>query len=152
MLEELETTSTEPDPETDPQTQEEGPPESALSAIRFSRDAYNDAYEEYRDSNGGSAKVSEYLCKMAAVEAYRDSLPVLSSRQDILNFIACVAEGVLLEAIPENTSSKLIYAAYAALRALPREPKPQKTKKRHPRGAKKVNRGQAEVIPSKQAA
>ena len=83
-------------------------------------------------------------------------MPPLSNRQNILNFIACVADGVLWGAIPENTSSKLIYAAQAAIGALPRPPKPpKKTKKRtppHPRGAKKDNRGESEITPSEQAA
>jgi hypothetical protein len=143
MPETPETTTAQPAPETDPQI----PDDPATEAVSHCINAYNAAYEECRNSNGGPGKASTYQCEKEGGIAFRDSLPTLSSRQDILNFIACVAEGVLLEAIPENTSSKLIYAAHAALRALPREPKPRKIKKHHPRGAKKGNRGEPQLTP-----
>ncbi len=156
MPEEPNTTAAQPDPEPDPQTPDDSPRDPAFAAVNVCRGAYFDAYEEYENNNGGPDKVSEYLCKEAASDAYRDKLPTLSNRQNILNFIACVAEGVLLEAIPESASGKLIYAAQAALGALPREPKPtKKTKKRtppHPRGAKKVNSEDSVLTSSIQAA
>jgi hypothetical protein len=89
-------------------------------------------------------------------EVYRRALPHLSSRQNILNFIACVADGVLWGAILDNIGGKLIYAAQAAPSVLPREPKPQKKAKKrtppYPLGVKKGNRGQGEITPSRQAA
>jgi hypothetical protein len=72
-----------------------------------------------------------------------DCRPALSSRRNILNFMACVAEGVLLEAIPEATGRRLIYAARAALAARPanqiHREKPKNTPP-YPRGNSKVNR------------
>lgn len=156
MPEESNTPAARPDPETDPQTPEESASDPTLDAVNVCRDAYFDAYSACCDSHGGPGKASTYLREKDGAKAFRDSLPTLSSRRNILNFIACVAEGVLLEAIPENTSSKLIYAAQAALGALPREPKPQKKTKKtyppHPRGAKKDNRGESQLTPSIQTA
>lgn len=156
MPEELNTPAAQSDSETDPETVDEGPSDPALEAVNICRRAYSDAYDAYQVSRGGPGKALESFGKQIASKAYRDSLPTLSSRQDILNFIACVAEGILLDAIPEKTSTKLIYAAQVALGALPREPKPRKiTKKRtppHPRGAKKGNREEAQATSSAQAA
>lgn len=161
MPEELNTPAAEPDPETEPETQEEPSPESSsrnstLAAIDHCRKEYNAAYIQYRDNNGGRGKASTYSCEKEGSEAYCIALPMLSSRQNILNFIACVADGVLWGAIPANTSSKLIYAAQAALGALPREPKPRKKAKKrtppHPRGVKKDNRAESQLTSSQQAA
>jgi hypothetical protein len=83
------------------------------------RNAYFDAYDEWETKLGGPVKATKYLCEEHARKAYRDALPVFSTRQNILAFMSCVAEGVLTEAIPENTGSKLIYAAPPALTCQP---------------------------------
>ncbi len=156
MPEPDETTPAQPDPETDPQIQEEPAPDSTLAAIIRCREAYNEAFEACCNGHGGPGKASTYQCEKEASVAFRDVLPPLSSRQNILDFIGCVAEGVLMDAIPENASGKLIYAAQAALGALPREPKMQKKAKKrtppHPRVTKKVNRGDSQLTSSIQAA
>src|SRR5208337_4504183 len=109
------TPDAQPDPEPDPQTPNESPRNSTFAAIENCRKKYNEAYIEYRESDGGPGKASTYGCEKEGSEAYRLAMPPLSNRQNILNFIACVADGVLWGAIPENTSSKLIYAAQAAI-------------------------------------
>jgi hypothetical protein len=160
MPETPETTPTQPDPETEPEiepeTEEDLPPNPPLAAIICCRDAYNEAFDDCCKRDGGPGRASEYLCEKAGAKAYRDNLPPLSSRQQILNFIACVAEGVLMEVIPDNASGKLIYAAQVALGALPRQPKKRKKAKKHtpplPRDVKKVNRDEPQLTPSQQAA
>jgi hypothetical protein len=151
-------------PETQPETELESVPETpeevssnpTFAAVNVCRKAYFNAFNAYYDSHGGPGKVSEYQCEKNGAKAYRNSLPTLSSRQNILNFMACVAEGLLIGVIPVNTSSKLIYAAQAAIGALPRNPKPKKKTKKHtpphPRGAKKDNRGESQPTHSIQAA
>ena len=81
-----------------------------------------------RKNSAHQAELSNISVKIHARKIYRDELPVLSTRQNILAFIACVAEGVLIEAINESTATKLIYATQAALGALPREPKTRAAK------------------------
>jgi len=49
-----------------------------------------------------------------ARKAYRLALPTLTSPQNISDFIACVAHGVVLQVFLDTTSSKLLYAAQVA--------------------------------------
>jgi hypothetical protein len=124
------TLETEPviEPETETETDSDDPeqddPVAVMEAVNECRNTYFAAYDQQEKQLGGPGKASKYLCEQHACKAYRNALPVLSSRQNILSFMACVAEGVLIEAINEKTGSKLIYAAQAAIGALPREPKP----------------------------
>ena len=60
-----------------------------------------------------------------AGEAYRAAMPPLSSRDNCLDFIACVAHGMLLGAIHETNGTKLHYAAQVALSAANAQQKSQ---------------------------
>ena len=61
---------------------------------------------------------SEAACKSRAVEAaaraYRTAMPALSSQENIRDFIACVAQGILLDVFAGADSSRLLYAAQVA--------------------------------------
>ena len=59
----------------------------------------------------------DYKAAPIACEAYRAAMPALSTRDGCLDFIACVAHGILLSAISEKDSGKLLYAAQVALTA-----------------------------------
>jgi hypothetical protein len=61
--------------------------------------------------------LSEYKAALIACEAYRAAMPPISTRDGCLDFIACVAHGILLSAISEKDSGKLLYAAQVALTA-----------------------------------
>jgi hypothetical protein len=50
-----------------------------------------------------------------AAEAYRAALPPLTSRDNCRDFIACVAQGILLGAISDANAGKLLYAAQVAV-------------------------------------
>lgn len=50
-----------------------------------------------------------------AATAYREAMPPLTGPDNIRDFIACVAQGILVGAIDGSQSSKLIYAAQVAL-------------------------------------
>jgi hypothetical protein len=60
---------------------------------------------------------SELTASFQAGEAYRAAMPPLSTRDSCRDFIACVAQGILLGAIPEKDGGKLLYAAQVALAA-----------------------------------
>jgi len=60
---------------------------------------------------------SEVIAAYDAAEAYRAAMPSLSTRDSCRDFIACVAQGILLGAIPEKDGGKLLYAAQVALAA-----------------------------------
>lgn len=64
-----------------------------------------------------NADKSEVFAANEAAEAYRAAMPPLSTRDSCRDFIACVAQGMLLGAIPEKDGGKLLYAAQVALAA-----------------------------------
>ncbi len=66
-----------------------------------------------------------YTAERCAGIAFRLALPPLSGYQNICDFIACVGYGILLGAIKEKNSGKLLYAAQVALAAIPQHAKTQ---------------------------
>ena len=60
---------------------------------------------------------SELAAAFRAGEAYRAAMPPLSTRDSCRDFIACVAQGILLGAVSEKDGGKLLYAAQVALAA-----------------------------------
>jgi hypothetical protein len=66
------------------------------------------------------------FASLQGAEAYRKVLPPLSGHQNICDFIACVAHGMLIEAISGADGSRLLYAAQVAnstIRSQPASPK-----------------------------
>jgi hypothetical protein len=61
-----------------------------------------------------------------ASEAYCDAMPDLSGYENIRDFIACTAHGMLNGAIDPIAGPKFLYAAQVAIGALSRQPKEQK--------------------------
>jgi hypothetical protein len=57
----------------------------------------------------------DYTCREQASIAYRNSMPSLSGYDSARDFVACVAHGLLIGAIPEKQATKLLYAAQVAL-------------------------------------
>jgi|GEM_PF-3583067 len=64
-----------------------------------------------------NADEGEFTAFLRAGETYRAAMPPLSTTDGCLDFIACVAQGILLGAISEKDSGKLLYAAQVALAA-----------------------------------
>ena len=56
-------------------------------------------------------------------KAFRLAMPPLSGYRNICDFIACAGYGMLMGAIKDESGTKLLYAAQAALATEPREPK-----------------------------
>jgi len=72
-------------------------------------------------------KESDYAAEKSAKRAYRSAMPPLSGRQNIRDFIACIAHGMLMGVIRESEGTKLLYAAQIAYSAsntpaVPRSP------------------------------
>jgi len=53
-------------------------------------------------------------CLGAAERAYSKAMPPLNGNDNIRDFIACVAHGLLIDAIENAKSTKLLYAAQVA--------------------------------------
>jgi hypothetical protein len=101
----------------------EAPYASPRAAIACCREAWQKAYDAYMEKNarkdGGMAET--YAEKEAAV-AFRTAMPQLAGFNGIRDFIACVAYGVLIDAIPAERTGQLLYPAQTALALLPRIP------------------------------
>jgi len=96
-------------------------PAMANSAVAHCCQAWKNAYRREFEST------SELSASRVAAEAYRAALPPLTSRENCRDFVACVAQGVLLEAINEKESTKLIYAAQTALSLFAKDGEPPKS-------------------------
>jgi hypothetical protein len=107
------------------------------TALKRCRDAWQRAYDAvYAESIDGGEDQEDSIeqANQAASMAYCSALPVLFDQDGIRNFISCVAHGVLIRAIDEDVSGRLLYAAQVAITALPRQPKGSQTSKKtaHP--------------------
>jgi hypothetical protein len=74
--------------------------------------------------NAGNSTV---VARVAAHKAFQKSLPPLTGLENIRNFIACVAHGILIGAILGSDGARLLYAAQVAKGAAHSAAKPQKT-------------------------
>jgi hypothetical protein len=62
------------------------------------------------------------LASKSAGLAYRKAMPLLTGQENIPDFVACVAHGMLIGAIEGKSSTNLLYAAQVALSTLRRTP------------------------------
>jgi hypothetical protein len=97
-------------------------PAFANRALSACCKAWKRVYGEVMDEGG-----SEFKAERLAGEAYRAAMPALTTRETCRDFIACVAQGILLGVIPEKDSGKLLYAAQVALAAVSAEEKAQES-------------------------
>ncbi len=89
----------------------ESQPSGSLAVARCI-EAYNRTYKVER-----TARHDEFTAARSAQRAFRAALPPLVGYENIRDFIACVAQSILLGAINTNEASKLLYAAQVALGA-----------------------------------
>ncbi len=102
-------------------------PDSTATAITRCREAWQQAFDEYMKKNARKdGPMAQGNAADEAAAAYRGAMPPLVGYEGIRDFIACVAYGILIEAIPSERSGQLLYAAQVALSALLRTPKPAK--------------------------
>lgn len=113
----------EPLPEPPPRLDYRVPtPEEAIARCR---NAWQKAFDEYMQKNGRKdGSLAECHAREQAAAAYRSAMPELAHWSGIRDFIACVAHGILIDAIPADRTGQLLYAAQTALALLPRLPTP----------------------------
>jgi hypothetical protein len=70
--------------------------------------------------------ISRALAAHSASPAYCRAIHPLAGYENIRDFIACVAHGVLINAIPKKRVNQLLYPAQVALASLKCVPKPPK--------------------------
>jgi hypothetical protein len=93
------------------------PPESATTiSTPEPNSAIDRCYQAYRQAAKAAREQGKYdfQIESAAKEAYRNAIPSLSGIDNIRDFIACIAEGMLHEMIGGADGMRLIYAAQVA--------------------------------------
>jgi len=83
------------------------------------------AYEQTFALERGKG-LDEYQAGLKAKEAYLKSMPNLTDRDSIRDFIACVTHAMVFELVYERSGSSLLRAAQIALRAARSESKAEK--------------------------
>jgi len=98
----------------------------ARAAIKRCCAAWQRSYDAYMGRSKGGSMDSIFAAHHAG-PAYCKAMPPLAGYENIRDFLACAAHGILIEAIPEKRANQLLYAAQVALASLHYEPKIRKT-------------------------
>jgi hypothetical protein len=102
-------------------------------------EAYADAMKdavEHRKHHYDAAK--------EAGRAFRQRMPPLSGHENIRDFIACVAQGILMDVISGSDGARLLYAAQVAHSAM--TPAPHSRKSTSPTGSVLVPESKSELL------
>lgn len=99
-------------------------PSNPKAAIRRCCAAWQRAFNAYMDHGKGDGLDKLFAAKDAG-EAYCNAMPMLAGQDGVRDFLACVAHGILIDAIPHQKSCHLIAAARVTLAANQRGRKPQ---------------------------
>ncbi len=94
-------------------------PEEASAPINSAVVCCDDAWQRAYKAALASEK-HRVAALMDANQAYCRAMPPLSGAQNIRDFIACVAHGMLINVIHEKSAPKLLYAAQMAHNTLPK--------------------------------
>jgi hypothetical protein len=85
-----------------------GPSAENLAVARCNQ-AYANALKAAREKG-----TDIFERRKIARRAFREAMPALSGRQNISDFVACVAQGILIEVFDSSDSTRLLYAAQVA--------------------------------------
>ena len=93
------------------------------SAVALCYESYSRALKEAEEMHMLQARAYFF-----ARDVYRKAMPPLTGRENIQNFIACIAHGMLMKIIEPADATRLLYAAQIAQSAADRErPNPKST-------------------------
>ena len=126
----------DPPPSTPEPASQSGQAPEPLSIVARCVKAHNKARSE-----AYARTENRFTAKDAGASAYRNAMPPLVGAENIRDFIACVAQGLLIGAIENKDASKLLYAAQVAFSTLNRSAEIRPKLKPGPKPA-------AEVSPS----
>ena len=101
-------------------------PKKGRVALKRCCAAWKRAYDAYMEGKDGS-DITMFFAADDAGPAFCKAMPPLVGYENIRDFIACAAHGILINAIPEKRANQLLYAAQIALVSLNYEPKPRKS-------------------------
>jgi hypothetical protein len=97
--------------------------------------AVNRCLAAYRQAVQAGGGATSSAARDAGVNAYRAALPIVSTRESIRDFIACITHGMVFNVFWNDEGPKLIAAAKAALATFSRDREPA------PPGPHAVNSG-----------
>jgi hypothetical protein len=95
-------------------------PALSNSAVARCTLAWEKAFREAAEEDGCLGKPLD-----DASDAFRAAMPPLTSRDNCRDFVACVAQGMLLGVFSDKNSTKLLYAVQIALSAFGPQEKSQ---------------------------
>jgi hypothetical protein len=107
--------------ETAQATEDKSSPVSTNPAVETCCKAYARAFKAARKESDSRLHALD-----EGEKAFCNAMPPLSGYENIRDFIACVAQGMLIKAIPGSDGARLLYAAQVAhstLRGQPMQPK-----------------------------
>jgi hypothetical protein len=90
-------------------------PEEVERLVRYAQKAYEEAYAAAKEANSPTAS-------LAARQAWRNALPLLTSRTAIRAYIALVAVGRQRGYIDPDAARDMMWTAQTAISALERKP------------------------------
>lgn len=92
--------------------------DQTMERLRAEEEQYQAEFGE-EDDEDEYERESDFRreAKRAAENAFRDAMPPLAGRQNVRDFIACVACGLLKGVISNSESPRLLYAAQIAVSA-----------------------------------
>ena len=108
---------------TNPEKSATAAPENSANAIPKNPAIARCSAEWRRAYQGTIANgESDYTARQNAGWAYRRAMPPLTGQENISRFIACVAHGILIDAIEGKDATRLLYAAQVALAGVRNQP------------------------------
>ena len=86
-------------------------PSTPKAANRRCCAAWQRSFDAYMASAKCIKESNKTFAAIQAGEAYRNAMPLLAGYEGVRDFVACMAHGILIGAIEEDISGRLLYAA-----------------------------------------
>jgi len=98
-------------------------PSNPKAALRRCCAAWQRAFNAYMKDADPENSMGEHLGRQGRERGLPQRHALLAGYEGARDFVACVAHGILIGAIPENKAGQLLYAAQVALATIPHERK-----------------------------
>jgi hypothetical protein len=78
--------------------------------LRTCRAAWKRSFDSYLSSTKGG-NIDKHFAAREGDLAYCKAIPILTGKDSVCDFIACIAHGILIGAVPSDRAGALLYAA-----------------------------------------
>jgi len=94
-------------------------PSTPKAALRRCCAAWQRAFDAFMEQcKGDNDHIDKIFAAKDASVAYCNAMPMLAGQDGVRDFLACVAHGILIGAIPKEKSSQLLHAARVTLASI----------------------------------